>query len=123
MALTGKELIYTVHRHEELPSIPWVPYACLHAGALKGYTAIEVLKDADKLFEALLEVNRLYQPDGQPVMFDLQLEAEILGCDLLWLEDNLPAVRSHPLAETDEIPDKIPRREEGRLPIDRKSVV
>ncbi len=117
MALTGKELIYTVHRHEELPSIPWVPYACLHAGALKGYTAIEVLKDADKLFEALLEVNRLYQPDGQPVMFDLQLEAEILGCDLLWLEDNLPAVRSHPLAETDEIPDKIPRREEGRLPM------
>lgn len=117
MALTGKELIYKVHRHEELPSIPWVPYAGIHAGFLKGYTAIEVLKDADKLFECLLEVNRIYVPDGQPVMFDLQLEAEILGCDLLWLEDNLPAVRSHPLSDTDEIPDKIPQKDEGRLPM------
>ena len=117
MALTGKELIYKVHRHEQLPSIPWVPYAGIHAGFLKGYTAIEVLKDADKLLECLLEVNRIYVPDGQPVMFDLQLEAEILGCDLLWLEDNLPAVRSHPLTDTDEIPDKIPQKDEGRLPM------
>jgi len=117
MSLTGKELIYKVLRHEEVPVVPWVPYAGIHAGKLKGYSAIEVLKDGDKLLESLIEVNRIYRPDGQTVMFDLQLEAEILGCKLKWNEDNLPAVISHPLEDTDEIPSRIPQKTEGRLPM------
>jgi len=53
-----------------------------------------------KLFESLLEVNRVYDPDGQPVVFDLQIEAEILGCELMWAKFAPPSVASHPLAET-----------------------
>ncbi|MGM0431711.1 MAG: uroporphyrinogen decarboxylase family protein [Spirochaetota bacterium] len=115
--MQGKELIRTILEHNEAPRPAWVPYAGIHAGKTKGYNAIEVLQDSDKLLESLLEVHKLYSPDGQTVMFDLQLEAEILGCELAWVENNLPSVVSHPLAETDDIPDRLPGKEEGRLPM------
>jgi uroporphyrinogen decarboxylase len=116
-AMTGKELLFAVLRNEKTDHVPWVPFAGVHAGKLKGYTAREVLTDADKLLESLLEVNKLYNPDGQPVVFDLQLEAEILGCELLWAEDAPPSVSSHPLATHLDIPDAIPTAEDGRLPL------
>jgi uroporphyrinogen decarboxylase len=50
-------------------------------------------------------------------VFDLQIEAEILGCELLWAENNPPSVKSHPLAKTKEIPSQIPSKDEGRLPM------
>ena len=54
-----------------------------------------MLQDGEKLFESLMAVNELYHPDGQPVVFDLQIEAEILGCELLWSDDTPPSVVSH----------------------------
>ena len=94
--MTGKELIFTTLRHEKQERAPWVPFAGVHAGLLKGYKAEELLKNPDKLYESLMEVSRLYMPDGQPIVFDLQLEAEVLGCDLMWADDNPPSVTSHP---------------------------
>lgn len=84
----GKELIFQTLRHEQTNEIPWVPFAGVHVGKLKGYTAEEVLRDEDKLVECLLEADKLYRPDGMPIIFDLQVEAEILGCDLMWAENN-----------------------------------
>ena len=75
--MTGKELIQATYRHEAVERPAWVPYAGIHAAKFKGYTATEILKDEDKLVECLMEVHRLYRPDGQPIAFDLQLEAEI----------------------------------------------
>ncbi len=92
----GKELIIKTLRHEKTDDIPWVPFAGVHAGKLKGYTAQELLTDEDKLVESLLEVDKIYTPDGLPVLFDLQVEAEILGCELKWAKDNPPSVKSHP---------------------------
>ncbi len=115
--MTGKELITATFRHEETPRLPWVPFAGVHAGLLKGYTATEVLKDADKLFESLEEVHRLYMPDGMPICFDLQMEAEILGCDLMWADNNPPSVASHPLEGVDEIPTRMLKETDGRIPI------
>lgn len=116
-ALIGKELILAALRHEDLPATPWVPFAGVHAGQLKGYDATTVLTDADKLFEALLAANELYDPDGQPVIFDLQIEAEILGCDLLWAEKAPPTVASHPLANDPTPPTILPEATDGRLPL------
>ena len=117
-----KDLLFKTLRHEETPRAPWVPFAGVHAGKLKGYDATEMLTDADKAVEALLEVNRLYKPDGQPVIFDLQIEAECLGCELTWAKDCPPSVSSHPLDGSDEEPPetpcdcKIPTRNSGRIP-------
>ncbi|NTW71806.1 MAG: uroporphyrinogen decarboxylase [Eubacteriaceae bacterium] len=115
----GKDLIIKVMNHETIDRVPWVPFAGVHAGKLKGFTAKEVLTDGQKLYESLLEVNKLYKPDGMPVVFDLQIEAEILGCDLLWAEDAPPSVNSHPLKDTKEIPCKckIPEAKQGRIPM------
>ncbi len=120
--MTGKEKLLAVLRKEKTGEVPWVPFAGVHAGKLKGYTAREVSTDADKLIESLLEVNRIYKPDGQPVMFDLQIEAEILGCNLVWSEDAPPTVASHPLADTEEIPDTMPKAEDGRIPMAVKAM-
>ncbi len=114
---SGKHLLFNVLKGEPTEAIPWVPFAGVHAGKLKGHTAREVLLDGDKLFESLLEVNRLYDPDGQPVLFDLQVEAEILGCDLAWADDAPPSVISHPLAQSKHIPDHLPEPGDGRLPM------
>jgi uroporphyrinogen decarboxylase len=115
--LNGKELLFAALRHEPLPAVPWVPFAGVHAGKLKGYSALEVLKDGQKLFEAVLEANRVYGPDGQPVVFDLQIEAEILGCDLVWAKNGPPSVASHPLEATLEIPTRLPGAGDGRMPM------
>ena len=115
--MTGKELIIAVLTHKTARRPPWVPFAGVHAGKLIGVKAHQVLQNVDLLVEALLKVNSLYQPDGQPILFDLQIEAEILGCQLRWAEDAPPSVASHPLASTMEIPSRVPGKEEGRIPI------
>ena len=115
--LSGRDLLLATLRHEPVDAVPWLPFAGVHAGKLKGYDATEVLTDGEKLFESLLEVNRVYDPDGQPVLFDLQVEAEILGCDLVWAKKAPPSVASHPLAGDMSIPEKMPERTDGRLPM------
>lgn len=115
--ITGKELLLATLRHQPVDTVPWVPFAGVHAGMLKGYSAREVLTDGQKLLESLLAVNELYNPDGQPVIFDLQVEAEILGCTLRWAEDAPPSVAMHPLATTTTIPTHLPQPDEGRLPL------
>lgn len=116
-SLSRKELLFSALRHEAVPAVPWVPFAGVHAGKLKGYTAREVLTDRAKLLAALLAVNEVYDPDGQPVLFDLQVEAEILGCTLVWAENAPPSVATHPLAAAMEIPTALPERTAGRLPL------
>ncbi|MEG0157031.1 MAG: uroporphyrinogen decarboxylase family protein, partial [Anaerovoracaceae bacterium] len=115
----GKELIFKALRHEKLDEVPWVPFAGVHAGLLKGYTAEEMLKDSDKIVESLKEVNKLYMPDGLPVLFDLQIEAEILGCELMWAKDNPPSVKTHPLENEKTLPCTcmMPTEESGRIPM------
>jgi uroporphyrinogen decarboxylase len=117
--LTPRDILLAVLRHEETSHTPWIPFAGVHAGSLLGYDAKSVLTDADKLYEALLEVNKLYLPFGLPVMFDLQLEAEILGCELVWSDNGPPFVSSHPLEDSGHVPClcTLPRAEDGRLPV------
>ena len=116
----GKDLIFKTLSHEVTTEIPWIPFAGVHAGKLKGYNAEEVLTDGEKLFESLMEVHKLYIPDGLPIIFDLQVEAEILGCELLWSKENPPSVKTHPLSGSEKgIPCtcKIPTPQSGRIPM------
>jgi uroporphyrinogen decarboxylase len=114
---SGKSLLFSTLKHEKTWAVPWVPFAGVHAGKLRGYSAMQLLSDGDKLFESLMEVNRVYDPDGQPVIFDLQVEAEILGCELMWAKYAPPSVASHPLDENMAIPTRLPEKTDGRLPM------
>ena len=113
--MTGKQLIIDALDHKDLPRVPWVPYTGVQIGTLRGYKADELLQSGEKLLECLQEANTQYGPDGMPVVFDLQIEAEVLGCPLLWAEDAPPTVSGHPLADTLEIPTHIPGPTEGRI--------
>ena len=88
-------------------------------GKLKGYNAEEVYRDGEKLYSSIMEANRLYMPDGLPVIFDLQVEAEVLGCELMWAIDSPPTVKTHPLMFDKKIPCrcKLPKATDGRLPM------
>lgn len=99
----GKEIVINALTQQPTPRAPWVPFAGIHAGKLCGYNAIEVLTDETKLIESLRAVKRTYDPDGMPIIFDLQVEAEILGASLLWQEDTPPTVINHPFEGTQNI--------------------
>ena len=116
----SKEILFKTIKGEKTERVPWVPFVGIHAGKLLGYTAREVLTDGDKLFDSLKEAKKLYVPDGMPVIFDLQVEAEVLGCELYWSEDTPPTVKTHPFAGDNKgIPCacKIPKDPTGRIPL------
>ena len=115
----GKELLFDTLLHKKTERCPWVPFAGIHAGKFFEYNAVEVLTDRKKLFDSLLKVNEIYRPDGQPILFDLQVEAEILGCELKWSDDTPPTVSKHPLEENKTVPCKckMPTKQDGRLPL------
>lgn len=117
--MNPKEILFATLRHEQTDVTPWVPFAGVHAGKLVGHDATEVLTDPDKLYESLLAVNRLYKPFGQPIVFDLQIEAECLGCDLRWAKNAPPSVASHPLEDEAVVPCEctIPTSRSGRFPM------
>lgn len=114
--MNGIKLIAKAFRLEEVERIPWVPFVGAHAGELLGMTATEFLKSTDNIVNGVNKSIELYKPDGIPVAFDLQIEAEALGCKLSWADDNPPAVISHPLSEGISLDDmKMPCKCEGRI--------
>jgi MtaA/CmuA family methyltransferase len=114
----GYELIKATMLLQQTERVPWVPFTGVHGGHLLGVDAKSYLSSSDLLFEGISKAIELYKPDGIPVMFDLQLEAEILGCNLKWSAGTPPAVVSHPLAEGKTIRDlTIPGPDDGRIPI------
>jgi uroporphyrinogen decarboxylase len=116
--MTGKELLLSALKGNETARPAWVPFVGCHGGFLIGKTATDYLQSTDLLVAGLKKAKELYRPDGLPVMFDLQVEAEILGCRLHWADEVPPAVVSHPLAEGKTIAD-LPTLDEtkGRFPI------
>ena len=115
--MNGKELLRRALKCEPTPRPAWVPFVGCHGGALIGKTATEYLQSRELLVAGLRRARELYRPDGLPVAFDLQLEAEVLGCRLHWADEVPPSVVSHPLA-TQSIAE-LPAFDEtkGRLPL------
>lgn len=95
--MTGKELLLKAIKNEPTPRPAWTPFVGVHGGRLTGVTAREYLQSGELIVQGLKKARRLYRPDGLPVVFDLQVEAEILGCSLRWADDVPPSVQSHPL--------------------------
>ncbi len=116
--MNGKEILLAAIQGKETERPAWLPFVGCHGGFLIEKTATEYLQSAELIVKGLLKAKSLYKPDGLPVMFDLQVEAEILGCDLHWADEVPPAVTSHPLAMGKTISD-LPELDEtkGRFPI------
>lgn len=116
--MKGLELIKQAFALQEVKRVPWVPFVGVHGGHLTGVDAESYLKSSDEVVKGVSKAIEEYNPDGVPVVFDLQIEAEILGCDLQWAPHNPPAVTSHPLANGTKLSDlKIPQVNDGRIPV------
>jgi MtaA/CmuA family methyltransferase len=114
----GLELIKRVIALEPVERVPWVPFVGVHGGYLTGADASTYLKSSEEIIKGIGKAIEEYNPDGIPVMFDLQLEAEVLGCGLKWSETSPPAVYTHPLADGKTLDDlHIPGPDEGRIPV------
>lgn len=95
--MTGKERVLSAIQNLPVDRVPWVPFVGSHGAFLLGKNADEYLQSSSLMIEGIQKAINTYEPDGIPVCFDLQLEAEALGCQLAWSKDNPPAVVSHPL--------------------------
>ena len=116
--MEGLKLLERAFRLEEMERVPWVPFIGVHGGKLIDVDAEAYLKSSKNLVDGLTKAIELYRPDGIPVAFDLQIEAEILGCKLAWSKENPPAVISHPLAEGVDLKSlKLPSVGDGRIPV------
>ena len=115
--MQGLELIQAAMKRQKVKRIPWVPFVGAHAGELLGLDATTYFKSEKHIVDGAELAIKKYNPDGIPVTFDLQIEAEVLGCDIKWSKDNPPAVVSHPLADGSlKLEDlKIPCRCKGRI--------
>jgi uroporphyrinogen decarboxylase len=114
----GLELLKKAFALQPVERVPWVPFVGVHGGFITGVDAETYLKSAEKIVAGVGKAIEDYQPDGIPVVFDLQVEAEILGCRLQWAPHNPPAVISHPLAEGVFLNDlRIPEISDGRIPV------
>lgn len=117
--LRGKELVLAAINRECVDPFPWVPFCGVHCASLLGKSAADYLRSSDLMLAGLRQAISDYHPDGLPVIFDLQLEAEVLGCQLHWAVDNPPSVCSHPLQNhLSGLSDLVlPQSSAGRFPV------
>lgn len=115
--MTNKEILLSALRYEEPPRVPWVPYVGVHGAYLIGKDADEFLQSADLIYQGVCKAKEEYNPDGLPIVFDLQLEAEALGCELKWAKDNPPSVIGHVLNDVPLSELKVPTEKDGRIPV------
>ncbi|MGC9372083.1 MAG: uroporphyrinogen decarboxylase family protein [Thermovirgaceae bacterium] len=117
MTMTGKERVLRALQFQDVDRVPWVPFTGVHVAKLVDTDAETLLKDADVLVEGVKTAAERYCADGVCSAFDLQVEAEVLGCELRWAKNNPPSVVGHVLADKSvaDLPEFT--KEDGRLPI------
>ena len=114
----NKNYVLDAIKCKKVDRIPWVPFVGCHAASLIGVDCESYFKSEDYIVDGVSKAIELYDPDGIPALFDLQLEAEAMGCRLTYAKDNPPAVSSHILETGVEVSDlKIPTQEDGRFPV------
>ena len=116
--MKGFKLLEQAFLLKETERAPWVPFVGVHGAKLIGVDAESYLKSSKNMVEGVSKSIDLYRPDGIPVIFDLQIEAEFLGCNLVWSKENPPAVVSHPLSDGAALSSlALPEKSDGRIPL------
>lgn len=115
----AKQMLLDAYRGKRTEKAPWVPYSGVHSAFLIGEPADKMLKDPKLLAKGVVEAAKRYNADGIPLLFDLSVEANAVGCDLKWWEDNVPSVTNHPCSSKTpaEAGLKLPTKDSGRWPV------
>lgn len=116
--MNSKQLVLDALYNNETERTPWVPFVGCHAASLIGVSAEQFFKSSEHIVNGITKAYELYRPDGLPALFDLQVEAEAMGCELKYADANPPSVATHPLEQGKKIEDlKIPGEKDGRFPV------
>lgn len=115
-SLMGKQLLLEALQGQKTERPPWLAFVGCHGGKLIGKDADEYLRSGDSIAQGIREAIAQYRPDGISVTFDLQIEAEALGCKLQWAKDTHPAVVEHVLEDKSLDDLEIPDEDSGRIP-------
>lgn len=99
MGISNRENLLKALRCCEVERVPWVPFVGVHAAKLLGVELKDFLCDSGLIAQGIVKAARLYDADGIPLCFDLQIEAELLGCGVKYLPKMPPAIIKHPLAK------------------------
>jgi uroporphyrinogen decarboxylase len=114
----AKQMLIDAYRGKRTPKAPWVPYAGVHCAFLINEPAEKMLKDPNLLAKGVVHTAKRYKADGIPLLFDLSVEANSIGCDLKWWPDNVPSVTNHPCSgkTPSEAGLTLPSKDSGRWP-------
>ncbi|MBW2250073.1 MAG: uroporphyrinogen decarboxylase, partial [Deltaproteobacteria bacterium] len=115
----AKQMLIDAYRGKKTPKAPWVPYAGVHCAFIINEPADKFLQDPELLAKGVVATAKRYKADGIPLLFDLSVEANAVGCDLKWWPDNVPSVTNHPCsAKTPaEAGLTLPTKDSGRWPV------
>jgi MtaA/CmuA family methyltransferase len=115
----AKQKLIDAYRGKRTENAPWVPYAGVHCAFLINEPADKMLQDPALLAKGVVNAAKRYHADGIPLVFDLSVEANSVGCDLKWWPDNVPSVKNHPCSSQTpaEAGLKLPTKDSGRWPI------
>ena len=115
----AKQMLIDAYRGKKTQKAPWVPYAGVHCAFIINEPADKFLQDPELLAKGVVETAKRYKADGIPLLFDLSVEANAVGCDLKWWPDNVPSVTNHPCsAKTPaEAGLTLPTKDSGRWPV------
>jgi uroporphyrinogen decarboxylase len=115
----AKQKLIDAYRGKRTENAPWVPYAGVHCAFLINEPADKMLQDPALLAKGVVNAAKRYHADGIPLVFDLSVEANSVGCELKWWPDNVPSVKNHPCSSQTpaEAGLKLPTKDSGRWPI------
>lgn len=115
----AKQKLIDAYRGKRTDTPPWVPYSGVHCAFLLGEPADKMLKDPALLAKGVVNAAKRYKADGIPLVFDLSVEANSVGCDLKWWGDNVPSVQTHPCSKLTPAQAglKLPTKDSGRWPV------
>jgi len=115
----AKQMYIDSVRGKRTETAPWVPYAGVHCAFLINEPADKYLQDPEILAKGIVETAKKYKADGIPLIFDLSVEANSVGCELKWWPDNVPSVTTHPCQDKtpEEAGLKLPTKDTGRWPV------
>jgi uroporphyrinogen-III decarboxylase len=88
----AKQMLLDAYQGKKTVKPPWVPYAGVHCAFIINEPADKMLQDPELLAKGIVATAKRYKADGIPLLFDLSVEANAVGCGLKWWPDNVPSV-------------------------------
>ncbi len=117
--MTSYERLLTAIKGDIPDRTPVVPEVFGVTAKISGYSIYEYVTDGKKMAESQLNARKAIGHDILFAFADLSVEAEAIGCPLVYQQDAYPTVKEHILKDANDIKEiKLPEpSKDGRMPV------